>query len=92
MSKPLIHPVSVPASSTSTSTSPAKGRPALKLVKTASLNRGEWLEVRKGNMRAQQIYLRFGFESVGLRKGYYPVSHLEREDAVVMRYLLPVSA
>ena len=50
MSKPLIHPVSVPASSTSTSTSPAKGRPALKLVKTASLNRGEWLEVRKGGI------------------------------------------
>ena len=51
-----------------------------------------WLEVRKGNARAQQIYLRFGFEAVGLRKGYYPVSHLEREDAMVMRYLLPVSA
>ena len=51
-----------------------------------------WLEVRKGNVRAQQIYLRFGFEAEGLRKGYYPVSHLEREDAVVMRYLLPVSA
>ena len=48
MSKPLIHPVSVPASSTPTS--PAKGRPALKLVKTASLNRGEWLEVRKGGI------------------------------------------
>ena len=51
-----------------------------------------WLEVRKGNVRAQQIYLRFGFETMGLRKGYYPVSHLEREDAMVMRYLLPVSA
>ena len=48
-----------------------------------------WLEVRKSNERAQQVYLRFGFESVGLRKRYYPVSHVEREDAVVMRYLLP---
>lgn len=48
-----------------------------------------WLEVRKSNERAQQVYLRFGFESVGLRKRYYPVSHIEREDAVVMRYLLP---
>lgn len=49
-----------------------------------------WLEVRKSNERAQQVYLRFGFQSVGLRKRYYPVSHIEREDAVVMRYLLPL--
>ena len=48
MSKPLIHPVSVPTSSTPISN--AKGRPALKLVKTASLNRGGWLEVRKGGI------------------------------------------
>lgn len=54
-----------------------------------------WLEVRKGNERAQQVYQRFGFQSVGLRKRYYPVSPLEREDAVVMSYLLtspPVAA
>ena len=50
-----------------------------------------WLEVRKSNVRAQQIYLEFGFQSVGLRKRYYPVSHLEREDAVVMSFLLPLS-
>lgn len=50
-----------------------------------------WLEVRKSNERAQQVYLRFGFQSVGLRKRYYPVSHIEREDAVVMSYLLPAS-
>lgn len=49
-----------------------------------------WLEVRQSNTRAQQVYRRFGFESVGLRKRYYPVSHLEREDAVVMRYALPL--
>ncbi len=49
-----------------------------------------WLEVRKSNERAQQVYLRFGFQSVGLRKRYYPVSHIEREDAVVMSYLLPL--
>ena len=48
-----------------------------------------WLEVRQSNVRAQQVYLRFGFQSVGLRKRYYPLSHLEREDAVVMSYLLP---
>ncbi|MFA9284113.1 MAG: ribosomal protein S18-alanine N-acetyltransferase [Comamonas sp.] len=50
-----------------------------------------WLEVRISNLRAQQIYLQFGFESVGLRKRYYPVSHVEREDAMVMRYLLPTT-
>ncbi|MCS4295893.1 ribosomal-protein-alanine N-acetyltransferase [Comamonas sp. BIGb0152] len=50
-----------------------------------------WLEVRISNVRAQQIYLQFGFESVGLRKRYYPVSHVEREDAMVMRYLLPTT-
>ena len=50
-----------------------------------------WLEVRKSNVRAQQIYLEFGFQSVGLRKRYYPVSHLEREDAVVRSFLLPLS-
>lgn len=48
-----------------------------------------WLEVRISNARAQQIYQQFGFASVGLRKRYYPVSHVEREDAMVMRYLLP---
>lgn len=47
-----------------------------------------WLEVRQSNARAQHVYEQFGFERVGLRKRYYPVSHLEREDAVVMRYLL----
>lgn len=50
-----------------------------------------WLEVRISNLRAQQIYLQFGFESVGLRKRYYPLSHVEREDAMVMRYLLPTT-
>ena len=43
-----------------------------------------WLEVRQGNTRAQQVYLRRGFVRVGLRKGYYPALHGEREDAVVM--------
>jgi ribosomal-protein-alanine N-acetyltransferase len=43
-----------------------------------------WLEVRASNVRAQQVYLRRGFSRVGLRKGYYPLRHGEREDAVVM--------
>ena len=43
-----------------------------------------WLEVRAGNARAQQVYLRNGFGRVGLRKAYYPASGGVREDAVVM--------
>ena len=43
-----------------------------------------WLEVRASNVRAQQVYLRRGFNRVGLRKGYYPAPHAAREDAVVM--------
>ena len=49
MSQPsLMHPVAVPASAPATS--PAKVRPALKLVKTTALNRREWLQVRKGGI------------------------------------------
>jgi ribosomal-protein-alanine N-acetyltransferase len=43
-----------------------------------------WLEVRAGNTRAQRIYERHGFRRVGERKGYYPSSQGQREDAVVM--------
>jgi ribosomal-protein-alanine N-acetyltransferase len=43
-----------------------------------------WLEVRAGNARAQRIYERHGFRRVGERKGYYPSSQAQREDAVVM--------
>lgn len=43
-----------------------------------------WLEVRQGNRRAQRIYERFGFETRGVRKDYYPAPLGEREDAVVM--------
>jgi [ribosomal protein S18]-alanine N-acetyltransferase len=44
-----------------------------------------WLEVRRGNHRARQIYERFGFETLGLRKGYYPQALGAREDALLMR-------
>lgn len=47
------------------------------------------LEVRAGNGRAIHIYERSGFESIGRRKGYYPVSSSEREDAIVMRRMCP---
>lgn len=48
-----------------------------------------WLEVRHSNHRARALYLRYGFEEVGLRRAYYPAA-AAREDAVVMR--LPVPA
>jgi ribosomal-protein-alanine N-acetyltransferase len=38
------------------------------------------LEVRVSNRGAQDLYRRFGFESVGVRKGYYA----ENEDAMIM--------
>lgn len=47
-----------------------------------------WLEVRAGNIRARQIYEHCGFVRVGLRKGYYPGVHGQREDAVVMNLRL----
>jgi [ribosomal protein S18]-alanine N-acetyltransferase len=39
------------------------------------------LEVRRGNVAAQELYHRLGFEPVGLRKNYYAEGN---EDAVVM--------
>lgn len=43
-----------------------------------------WLEVREGNQRALQVYERYGFRQVGLRKDYYPADRQQREHAVVM--------
>jgi ribosomal-protein-alanine N-acetyltransferase len=40
------------------------------------------LEVRVGNTRAQRLYQRFGFEPIGLRRGYYQPGNV---DALVMR-------
>jgi [ribosomal protein S18]-alanine N-acetyltransferase len=44
-----------------------------------------WLEVRPSNQRAREVYARYGFEEVGLRRGYYPAAGGQREDACVMR-------
>lgn len=44
-----------------------------------------WLEVRPSNQRARDVYRRYGFEEVGLRRGYYPAAAGRREDACVMR-------
>lgn len=46
-----------------------------------------WLEVRTSNLRAQQVYQRYGYRRVGERKHYYPAQQ-GREDAIVMSYKL----
>jgi ribosomal-protein-alanine N-acetyltransferase len=47
------------------------------------------LEVRTSNLVAQQLYRKYGFEVVGLRKGYYSDNH---EDALIMTTPALVSA
>ena len=44
-----------------------------------------WLEVRKSNTRAHQIYETHGYRRVGVRKAYYPAAAGLREDAIVMQ-------
>jgi [ribosomal protein S18]-alanine N-acetyltransferase len=46
------------------------------------------LEVRVDNLRAQRLYRRFGFEPIGLRKGYYQPGNV---DALVMRLADPAA-
>jgi [ribosomal protein S18]-alanine N-acetyltransferase len=43
-----------------------------------------WLEVRVSNERAIEIYEKYGFRRVGVRKAYYPLEGAQREDAIVM--------
>jgi [ribosomal protein S18]-alanine N-acetyltransferase len=43
-----------------------------------------WLEVRVSNARAITLYERFGFQAVGERKNYYPLSPGVRENAMIM--------
>jgi [ribosomal protein S18]-alanine N-acetyltransferase len=43
-----------------------------------------WLEVRISNERAISLYEQYGFRRVGVRKAYYPLDGLQREDAIVM--------
>ncbi|CDR07669.1 hypothetical protein GCM10022420_002450 [Streptomyces iranensis] len=47
------------------------------------------LEVRVDNARAQRLYERFGFEPIGIRKGYYQPGNV---DALVMRLADPATA
>lgn len=46
--------------------------------------RGMLLEVRPSNVQASRLYRRLGFETIGVRKRYYPSWGQSREDAVVM--------
>lgn len=41
-----------------------------------------FLEVRPSNERAVELYRHFGFNQIGLRRGYYPAA-IGREDALV---------
>ena len=43
-----------------------------------------WLEVRQSNQRALQVYERYGFKQISIRKDYYPADRQQREHAVVM--------
>lgn len=47
-----------------------------------------WLEVRESNLAAQTLYYNLGFNTVTLRKNYYPTADGGRENAVVMAYYL----
>lgn len=47
-----------------------------------------WLEVRVSNARAIAVYERFGFRRINVRKAYYPLDGLTREDALVMNFSL----
>jgi len=51
-----------------------------------------WLEVRASNTPAQALYAGYGFQQVGIRKGYYPAGQFQREDAVVMSLNLVADA
>ena len=45
------------------------------------------LEVRPSNPAAIRLYERYGFQRIGVRRGYYPAAD-GREDAIVMRVTL----
>ncbi len=45
------------------------------------------LEVRPSNEKALKMYRHFGFQQIGVRRGYYPASQ-GREDALVLTHAL----
>jgi ribosomal-protein-alanine N-acetyltransferase len=44
------------------------------------------LEVRRSNSAARRLYESLGFNTLGIRKGYYPAAENSREDALVLGY------
>lgn len=46
------------------------------------------LEVRPSNLRALEVYRRYGYSEIGRRRAYYPAHEGQREDAIVMRYVV----
>lgn len=67
------------------------GRRMLDALSISSQREGAqwlWLEVRQSNLRALQVYERYGFQQVSIRKDYYPAGRQQREHAVVMRLKL----
>ncbi|MDR2506593.1 MAG: ribosomal protein S18-alanine N-acetyltransferase [Candidatus Accumulibacter sp.] len=42
------------------------------------------LEVRPSNAQALALYRHYGFRQIGVRRGYYPASGGQREDALVL--------
>ncbi len=65
-----------------------RGRAIGELILVAALERAAelgahvaTLEVRVSNLAAQELYLKYGFAKVGLRKGYYTD---DNEDALIM--------
>lgn len=62
-------------------------------ARTRALGRTQiWLEVRQSNERARQVYQRYGFSEVGLRRAYYPAGPGKREDAILMSLSLEAAA
>lgn len=43
-----------------------------------------WLEVRQSNARAQDVYVAAGYQTIAVRKHYYPLDGQQREHAIVM--------
>lgn len=64
------------------------GQQALEHLHAEAAARGQgevWLEVRESNARAQALYDRLGYATVGRRRAYYPAAGGMREDALLMR-------
>lgn len=47
-----------------------------------------WLEVRQSNAAAQTLYRQMGYACVAVRKNYYPLDGVRKEDAIVMNKAL----